>query len=128
MILILIPIWYLINFSRHLRNCKFSPVKSDAAAGSATFERSILRSSPPLEEPDDRNESKGKASNASLSVSLCKCLAVCHEGDLHTLARFNLPQPSPYSFRPAGPDLAGGIMSRHNLKKLPVAVIQWFSP
>lgn len=56
-----------------------------------------------------RNESEGEAptSNASLSVSLCKCQAVC-QGNLHTLAR-----PSPF---PAY-DLCG-IMSRHNLKKL----------
>lgn len=56
-----------------------------------------------------RNESEGEAptSNASLSVSLCKCQAVC-QGNLHTLAR-----PTPF---PAY-DLCG-IMSRHNLKKL----------
>lgn len=56
------------------------------------------------EEPDGRNESEGKASNASLSVSLCKCLAVCHEGDLHTLARFSTPFSPPSSpVHPPGP-------------------------
>lgn len=66
-----------------------------------------------------RNESEGKAStsNASLSVSLCKCQAVC-QGDLHTLGS------RPFLF-PAY-DLCG-IMSRHNLpKKLPLQLYSGF--